>query len=134
MFWIGLAMLFIPFFNELAPYTSTSPAVYAAGGLGANETGSAVGLFLFVWLGVTLCLTLPTFRASVALVTLLSLLDVTFILLGLHYYLDNAKLQVAGGAVGIVLALNAYYVGLASLFTKQTSFFSLPTGSLAAKD
>ncbi len=123
-------MLFIPWFGELASYSSTQPGVYTSSGLGAAEAESAVGLYLWIWFGITMALTIPCIRASIALVILLSTLDITFILLAAHYYTGSAKLQLAGGIFGCILAFEAYYVGCASLFTRQTSFFTLPTGPL----
>lgn len=54
-------------------------------------------------------------------------------MLGAAEYTGNEKFATAGGALGVVTAFLAYYLGSASLYTKNTSFFTLPIGSLAAK-
>ena len=37
-------------------------------------------------------------------------------------------------AMGVVVAFIAYYIAYASILTKNTSYFTLPLGSLAVKD
>ncbi|CAO1634632.1 unnamed protein product [Parajaminaea phylloscopi] len=133
-FWWGFAMLFIPWFNELGSYESGVPGVYAAGGVAAAETDSAIGLFLWLWFGITTLLLIAAARSSVTLISLLFFLDLTFAMLAAFYYTGNAHFQTAGGALGILVGFNAYYLAAGSFLTSYTSYITLPLGSLAIKD
>lgn len=75
-----------------------------------------------------------SFRSSVGLVALFFFLDITFLLLFVHYFTGIAALQTAGGAFGILTAAIAWYVGAAGLLSPDTSLFSLPVGDLTRKD
>lgn len=79
-----------------------------------------------------------SFRSSIGLVVLFFLLDVTFLLLFIHYFVGDANtasmVQKAGGGFGIATAAVAWYVGAAGLLTPDTSYFSLPTGDLSRRD
>lgn len=88
------------FFGEMGTYDGV-PGVYSMTGSAAAEAESAIGLFLFVWLGITLIVTIGAARSSITLIVLLVLLDITFALLGSFYYTGNVKLETAGGAFGI---------------------------------
>ncbi|PWN99578.1 hypothetical protein FA09DRAFT_328385 [Tilletiopsis washingtonensis] len=132
-FWWGFSMIFIPFFGEMGTYDGV-PGVYSMTGSAAAEAESAIGLFLFVWLGITLIVTIGAARSSITLIVLLVLLDITFALLGSFYYTGNVKLETAGGAFGIATALVAYYLAFGSLLTPTISYFTLPLGSVAVKD
>jgi len=132
-FWWGYAMIFVPFFGEMGTYAG-QPGVYSMAGANAAEAENAIGLFLFIWLGITLVVTVGAARSSITLISLLVCLDITFALLGAHSYTGNLKLQKAGGAMGIVTALIAYYLAMGSFFVASTSYFTLPLGSIAVKD
>lgn len=103
-------------------------------GVAAAEGDSALGLFLFIWFGITVLLMFGAARSSVTLISLLFFLALTFLCLGLFYYTGNAKLETAGGALGIVTAIIAFWLAAGSFLTRYTSFFSLPLGDISVKD
>ncbi|PWN43945.1 hypothetical protein IE81DRAFT_321860 [Ceraceosorus guamensis] len=133
MFWWGFSMIFIPFFGEMGTYDGV-PGVYSMNGANAAEAENAIGLFLFIWLGITLVFTVGAMRSSITLIVLLVLLDITFLLLGSFYYTGNTALERAGGGFGIATAIVAYYLAMGSFLTPATSYFTLPLGSLAVKE
>ena len=133
MFWWGFSFIFIPFFGEMGEYGG-QPGAYATGGISASEATDAIGLYLWIWFGITTLFLFGAARSSITLIVLLFLLDVTFILLGAFYYSGNEKLQTAGGAFGIATAFVAYYLGLGSFLTPDTSYFTVPLFSVAVKD
>ncbi|PWN92781.1 hypothetical protein FA10DRAFT_235934 [Acaromyces ingoldii] len=133
MFWWGFSFIFIPFFGETGSYDGV-PGVYAKGGLSPGEMESAVGLFLWIWFGITTIFLIASVRSSVALAVLLFVLDLTFAFLGAFYYTGNPHFQTAGGGLGIATAFIAYYLAFGSFFTPSTSYFTLPLVSLAVDD
>ncbi len=102
---------------------------------------SALGIYLAAWFIFTFIMFVASFRSSIGLVALFFFLDVTFLLLFVHYFLASAgkttmslHVQIAGGAFGILTAAIAWYVGAAGLLTPDTSLFTLPVGDLSRKD
>jgi succinate-acetate transporter protein len=69
MFWWGFSFLFIPFFGMTGAYDGI-PNVYSAQGLFAAEFENAVGLYLWVWFGVTTVFLFAAARSSVTLIVL----------------------------------------------------------------
>ncbi|EPQ30540.1 uncharacterized protein PFL1_02065 [Pseudozyma flocculosa PF-1] len=132
LFWWGFSMILIPFFGITGTYNGR-PGVYATGSPFAGEEADAIGLYLWIWFGITTVYLIASLRGSVALFALIFALWITFILLGLHYYLDNHTLKIAGGAWGIITAAFGFYLGTASMLTKNNSYFTLPVISLAPK-
>lgn len=74
-FWWGIATLFVPFFGLTGTYDGV-PNIYSPQGLGATETADAFGLYLFVWMGITLVFLFSSLRSSVAMIAFLALLTV----------------------------------------------------------
>lgn len=131
------------------------PGIYSKGSPYASEEAAAVGLYLWIWFGITTiylvssslartpslstcmnvdlqCCVISGFvqiaslRGSGALFLLIFLLWVTFIMLGCFYYTGNSAFQTAGGAFGIATGFSGYYLGIASFLTPYNSFFTLP--------
>ncbi|KAI0736035.1 GPR1/FUN34/yaaH family-domain-containing protein [Earliella scabrosa] len=120
-FWMSYATIFLPNSGVLAAYTDS------------DELNSALGIWLFTWFIVTFLLLIATLRRNVGLVVLFFFLTVTFALLGSsHFVLSNQiPLQKAGGSLGIVTALIAFYIALAEMLNDPVnSWFSLPLGPI----
>jgi succinate-acetate transporter protein len=95
-FWWGFSMIFVPFFGETGMYNN-QPGVYnQMGGAAAMEFENAVGLYLWIWFGITTIFLIGSIRSSIALAFLLFVLDLTFAMLGAFYYTGNAKFETAG--------------------------------------
>ncbi|PWY97944.1 hypothetical protein BCV70DRAFT_213307 [Testicularia cyperi] len=133
MFWWGYSMILIPFFGFVGTYNG-QPGIYATGSPFAAEEADAVGLFLWIWFGITTIYLVASLRGSVSLFVLIFLLWVTFIMLGAHYYTGSDALLTAGGAFGIATGFAGFYLGTASFLTPNNSYFTLPVVSLAKKE
>ncbi len=97
------------------------------GGLGAG-TGSALGLYLWMWGIFTAMLFLCTFASPRALQLLFLLLTVTFILLGIGNSGGNASIVHAGGYVGIATGALALYIACADIMQAVYKRSVLPVG------
>jgi succinate-acetate transporter protein len=133
LFWWGFSFILIPFFGITGSYNGVANA-YSPEGAFASEFESAVGLFLWVWFGITTLFLFSAARSSVVLIVLLLLLDFTFAFLGAFYYYGNPHFETVGGAFGIGTALAAYYLAMGSLFNREVCYFSVPLFSLAIED
>jgi uncharacterized protein len=73
---------------------------------------------------------LGTLRVNVALLSLFACLDLTFLLLMVAEFTENATIAKAGGGFGLVTAAIAFYAGAAQLLTEENCLFTLPVGNL----
>jgi len=122
-FWLSFAVLLIPGFGVGDAYTaSTDP----------GQIVDAIAIYLVCWGGVTFLFFLATLRKSVGLSVLFFCLMMTFFVLAIADFTANDSIGKAGGAVGIITALVAYYCGLAELLTED-DLFTLPMGKHGAK-
>lgn len=65
-------------------------------------------------------------RSNAGLISLFFFLTLTFMLLMIGHFVTNVNILKAGGGLGIVTAWIAYYCAVANLYSKESSFFSLP--------
>jgi len=117
-FWLSFAALLIPGSGIGDAYAaSADPA----------QIGDAIAIYLITWGVVTFLFFLATLRKSIGLSVLFFSLTITFVLLSIADFQANESFGKAGGALGIVTALIAYYNGLAELLTED-DMFTLPVG------
>jgi len=117
-FWISFALIFWPSSGILTAYTDPS------------ELSSALGIYLLTWFAFTFIMFLATHKSSIALSAVFLFLWITFLLLGVAEFQGSETLTHAGGAMGIVTAMAAYYAGAAGLYTEESSYIQLPIVSL----
>jgi len=123
-FWLSYATIFIPGSGIIASYDGNM-----------DEFASAVGIYLMIWMTVTFLLFIASLRKTIGFIALFFFLTMTFMLLGAGMFVTpssasmGVSLQKAGGALGIVTALIAYYVGLSELLAaERAAVVALPLG------
>jgi len=84
-----------------------------ASGLFPGTTSQSIGLVLIAFGIFTLVMWFGTFKANLGLFMTFLLLWITFFLLGAGAMTGNATLTHAGGYIGILTAIAAWYTGLA---------------------
>jgi succinate-acetate transporter protein len=89
---------------------------------------TALGIFLLAWTLFTFYLWVGTFRLNKALVSTFTLLLLTFALLDIGHLASIPIANVVGGYVGILCALNAWYVSAALLLSELFGREVLPLG------
>lgn len=108
-FWIGLYILF------------KIPAIPAG-----TDT---VAIYLLAWTIFTLYMTVAALKTSLALIAVFVALDITFILLVIgNWGAGNANMIKAGGWVGILTALCAWYASAAGVINDTHKRVVLPVG------
>lgn len=118
-FWLSYAIMFIPGANILGAYENHPELL-----------SHSLGIYLTAWTIFTALMLIACHRSSVAMISLFFCLTVTFILLAAADFNANATAKVAGGAFGVITAVIAWYIALAGLLTKESSYFTLPLGPL----
>jgi succinate-acetate transporter protein len=119
-FWLAFGAIYIPQFGIVTAY-----------GDNKSELDSALAIFLASWFIVTFIFFVASWKSSIALTALFFFLDITFLLLMCFHLSGKSSVRNAGGAFGIITAFIAFYIALAGLLTKDTSYFSLPVGDLS---
>jgi succinate-acetate transporter protein len=140
-FWLSYATIFIPSSGISAAYSEVP----------ASEFSSAIGVYLMSWMVVTflfLCvpssfspptsifLTPPAYgsiaslRKNIAFIALFFFLTLTFMMLGANAFTGNQHLATAGGGLGVVTALIAYYIGVSELLVSSDGIIALPLGNI----
>lgn len=120
-FWWSYACIYIPWFGIQAAVP-------------ADELPNAIGVYLSAWVIITFIFLCSCLRSSVALVSTVFFLWLTFVLLMAAEMSGNSHVQTAGGAIGIVTAVCAFYTAACGLCDGTTSLFKLPTGDLTRSD
>ena len=88
----------------------------------------ATGLFLLAWFIFTLYMNVAAYRASRLLFTLLTILNITFLLLIIGNLIDNSRVVNAGGWFGILTAFVAWYGSAAVVINVTWKKNILPLG------
>ena len=104
-----------------------------------TQVGHALGLFLYAFGIFTVVMLAASFRTSIAVVTTLFLLGVTFFVLGAGNYTAAVPTPAAsglirtGGWIGLAVAAGAFYLALAEVCEASYGRAILPLGPLAKK-
>ncbi|EMD41315.1 hypothetical protein CERSUDRAFT_41638, partial [Gelatoporia subvermispora B] len=119
-FWMSFATIYIPGSGIGAAYTSDV------------ELNHAVGIYLMTWFIITFLLFIASLRRNIGLIALFFFLTLTFLLLGISKFVTTTAdaCGKAGGALGIITAFIAFYVGTAQLLVPSESYFRLPLGDI----
>ncbi|KAF8147840.1 FUN34 transmembrane protein [Crassisporium funariophilum] len=116
-FWLSYATLLLPGSGIVTAYPSS------------RELSNALGIYFITWFMVTVFLLIGALRRNWGFIVFLTFWAITFVLLAAGEFTARSGVLKAGGALGIVTSLCAFYVGLAELLTSQdTAIFRLPLG------
>lgn len=113
-FWWSFA-LFVVFFHDKVP-------------------AAFVGWYLLMWGIFTFYMWLATFRANTALQLVFLALWITFFLLAAGEWTGSAAIHHAGGYVGLVTAVLAFYLSAAEVINEAYGHSVLPIGARAAQE
>jgi succinate-acetate transporter protein len=94
----------------------------------AADVGTGVGLYLVAWGIFTAYMTVAASRVSGAVLAVFALLTVTFLLLGIGDWSTTDGLTKAGGYVGLLTAVAAWYASFAGVTAFAFKRPVLPTG------
>jgi len=95
-----------------------------------GNLGSAIGWYLVLFTIMTGYLTIATFKLNWALVILFVLLFITFILLDIGTLAGAAAAGKAGGYLGIIVALIAWYIAAAGVINFTFKKVVVPVGPI----
>lgn len=129
-FWMSFAVIFVPFFNVSPAYLTDVPEFLQAIGhyLICTALFSLV-IHVLGWFVFSTILTVGTIRSSVALCGLFLIVAMTFLTLAIGYYRNSDESFIkAGGYLGLIGSVLAFYNAFAVVWNVENSFFQLPVG------
>ncbi|KAL5534963.1 hypothetical protein ACEPAF_3054 [Sanghuangporus sanghuang] len=113
-FWISWAVIEIPDSGVIAAYDNE------------DDLANALGFYLAAWFMFTFMMLIASLRSNAGLISLFFFLTLTFMFLMIAEFTGNNSVHETGGGFGIVTAAIAYYCACANLFSRDSSFVSLP--------
>lgn len=102
---------------------------FVAPGLGA-DAGDATGIYLLAWGFFTLYMTIAAMRTSAAVLAVFVTLTGTYVLLTIGAFATSTNVNYAGGALGIVCAVCAWYAAFAGVTNGTWGRTVIPTWPL----
>ena len=102
---------------------------FVAPGLG-SDAGDATGLFLLAWGFFTLYMTFAALRTSGAIVAVFATLTGTYVLLTIGAFANSTNTNHAGGGLGILCAVCAWYAAFAGVTNGTWGRTVIPTWPL----
>jgi len=117
---LAYATNFVPGSGILAAYSD--PVTH----IPTEEFPQAIALFIWSWFIITFIFTVGACQANYVLFTLLSVADVTLILLATGFMMGSEKLMMAGSGTGLVAAFVSFYAAAAYLYVDGATPFTLP--------
>ncbi|PPQ84335.1 hypothetical protein CVT26_011358 [Gymnopilus dilepis] len=118
-FWMSYATILIPSSGIIAAYTDP------------QELNNALGLYLIVWMMITIIFLVVSLTKSISFILLFTVLSLALGLLAGGSFTGAAALTKGGGIVGIITAVVAYYIGASNLLEAEVRpVMKLPLGNL----
>jgi hypothetical protein len=118
-FWLSYACILLPGTGIIDAYSTGA----------ADELANALGIYLTAWTIVTGLFLIVSLRKSVAFIALFFCLTVTFALLAGANFNASVNATKAGGVVGVITAIIAFYIGLSEILAGEpVAVFNLPLG------
>ncbi|KAI4517955.1 hypothetical protein K523DRAFT_239699 [Schizophyllum commune Tattone D] len=106
-FWLSYATILIPSSGIAAAYTSLEG--------GEAMLADALGIYLIMWMMVTLFLGIASLKRPAPFGALFFMLWLTFLLLAASEFTGKTSISKAGGITGVITAFIAYGIGLCEL-------------------
>ncbi|KAG2078656.1 hypothetical protein BDR04DRAFT_1041723 [Suillus decipiens] len=97
-------------------------ATYTVNRVVGHQFHSAIGIHLAIWGSITFLLLLGALQTTIPLVAMHASFVCALTCLSSNVFYDNPRLAIAGGALGIVASLCAYYSALSLFWEQYTSF------------
>jgi succinate-acetate transporter protein len=112
----------------LAYYVLVKDTLPGLTGATPTDVNDAVGLFLLVWGVFTLYMTIAAVRVSLAVLAVFVALTITFVVLAIGSFAANTDITKAGGWLGLVTGIFAWYASFAGVAASTFGRPVVPTG------
>ena len=116
------------FWLAFAAYVQFTEPALQAGGASKSDVALATGLFLLMFAIFTAFMTLASLRTTAALIAVFVLLTLTFLALAIGEMAGASGLATAGGILGLLTAVAAWYASAAAVTNSTWGRVVLPVG------
>ncbi|CAB4389457.1 unnamed protein product [Rhizophagus irregularis] len=124
---LGLALFYGGFIQVLAGIFEMMRGILSSYKDNPEMLRNALGIFLVGWTIFAFIMLLCVLKSNLVLITILSLLVIINILLTTATFTGLKSFEVAGGVFGVIAAFCAWYLALALILQKESSYFTLKT-------
>ncbi|CAB4478833.1 unnamed protein product [Rhizophagus irregularis] len=124
---LGLALFYGGFIQILAGIFEMMRGILSSYKDNPEMLRNALGIFLVGWTIFAFIMLLCVLKSNLVLITILSLLVIINILLTTATFTGLKSFEVAGGVFGVIAAFCAWYLTLALILQKESSYFTLKT-------
>jgi uncharacterized protein len=114
VFWLSYATILLPGSGIIATFVDPTTNV-----LDAHQLDSALGIYLITWCMVTAYFCIVSLGKSISFIALFFFLTSTFAVLAAGALNASATATKAGGVLGVITAIIAYYIGVAGLLDEE---------------
>jgi len=114
VFWLSYATILLPGSGIIDAFVDPTTKV-----LNAAELDSALGIYLITWCLVTAYFCIISLGKSVSFIALFLFLTTTFAVLAAGVLNASVTATKAGGVLGVVTAIIAYYIGVANMLDEE---------------
>ncbi|KAB5589245.1 BIR domain-containing protein [Ceratobasidium theobromae] len=125
-FWFSYGIIYLPSSGILGAYEGDS-----------SQLSSALGIYLTTWTVVTFLMFMGTFKSSVAIMSTFFFVLLTFMILAVGQFTGSVGVIKAGGVLGCIASVLAFYTSAAGLYSPDASHFrwalTLPITGLALR-
>ncbi|CAB4446530.1 unnamed protein product [Rhizophagus irregularis] len=124
---LGLALFYGGFIQVLAGIFEMMRGILSSYKDNPEMLRNALGIFLVGWTIFAFIMLLCALKSNLVLITILSLLVIINTLLTTATFTGLKSFEVAGGVFGVIAAFCAWYLTLALILQKESSYFTLKT-------
>ncbi|CAB5350169.1 unnamed protein product [Rhizophagus irregularis] len=124
---LGLALFYGGFIQVLAGIFEMMRGILSSYKDNPEMLRNALGIFLVGWTIFAFIMLLCALKSNLVLITILSLLVIINTLLTTATFTGLKSFEVAGGVFGVIAAFCAWYLALALILQKESSYFTLKT-------
>ncbi|POY70521.1 hypothetical protein BMF94_6435 [Rhodotorula taiwanensis] len=112
------AALYLPAFGVIQAYTLADGSI-------SPELNQAIGLYLIVWMMVTIMFMFAALRTTAAVFATLTFTALTFLLLAINEFTGNDAARIVGGVFGLVASASSWWAAASALWVPDTTFGAL---------
>ncbi|GAA5960161.1 hypothetical protein JCM8115_002532 [Rhodotorula mucilaginosa] len=112
------AALYLPAFGVAQAYTLPDGSI-------SPEFSQAIGLYLIVWMMVTIFFMIAALRTTLAVFSTLFFTAVTFLVLAINNFTGSDSARIAGGVFGLCASACSWWGAASALWGPETTFSAI---------
>ncbi|GAA5981006.1 hypothetical protein JCM10908_003949 [Rhodotorula pacifica] len=120
------AALYLPAFGVAQAYT-------LANGSLSPQFNQAIGLYLIVWMMVTIFFMIAALRTTIAVFSTLLFTALTFLVLAIQNFTGNDTARIVGGVFGLCASASSWWAAASALWAPETTFSAVRVSPISMR-